>query len=84
MTAADHSTLPANPLIQPHPADTLNRCALALAALEGIRPADTGADDPEGIGLAALLRCIGSAVQFEAERARTAPRAVESAGRAAA
>jgi hypothetical protein len=76
---SDLSTLPANPLIQSTPADTLRRCAWALSALESIRPDEIAAvasgDDHEGIGLQILLRTIGDAVRYEAARAEAGARA---------
>jgi len=62
--------LPTNPLIQPHTADTLQRAAFALATLEAIRPDEipTKEIDPEGLGLAALLKTVRDAISHEAER----------------
>ena len=63
-----NSSLPVNSLIQPQPADTLRQCTAILRLLEGVRPDEAPADE-EGIGLAAILRLIGDALEFEAGRA---------------
>jgi len=61
--------IPANPLVQDHPADTLDRCAKVLAVLEGVRPTEVGTDeDVEGIGLATIHKVIRDALSYEAER----------------